>query len=414
MNILELREAREQRIGSWITSYGCCVLTIKPNFPGQEKRNFFTNYAVYVIFERLRESFPEAVVKHEFDREGLIFHLLTQGDPKRIKESLIGIESEHPLGRLVDIDVYGTDGVQISREDFGYPRRRCFLCEKPAVLCSRSMAHAKEDIIDYYFKRVREYILSPDTEKLRIVEFSLLNELMRDLSLGTVTPNTTGCHQDMDVYTFFRSLQAISAGISKLREIDTASFSELRAFGLQLERQMFAATGDVNTHKGIIFAFLLILAAVLNVKNPDGIREEIIRLASESLRDLGVRCDTNGLRIYTTHGLKGARGIAATGYREVFDRYIPMLTEDPDPDRLFLTIAHRTEDTNVIHRAGLERYIEYKRLLEQVIQGDLEPEVVEAYCLKHRISAGGSADLLSITILLQWIMDSFDRVKLLI
>lgn len=410
MNIPELRERREEFIKSRIYEYAKPMICIKPNFPGAEKRNIYSNYASYKIYKEFSKTVDIIQVSHEFEAEGLVFYLMIDEPSKDLKSKSIEIETVHDLGRLIDIDVYDTDANQLSREEFGLPRRKCFICDNDAVICSRAMAHTKEEIVDFYRKSVVDYILNFDSEILRVAEFCLLNELMRDVSLGTVTPKTNGSHSDMDMYTFFDSIEAVSKGLSKLSKVDTESFKSLRAFGLELEKTMFRATYGINTHKGIIFAFLLIFGGLIHSSSFNDLSVEIAKLAKGSLEDFRYM-DTNGLKIYDLHGIKGARGEAVSGYKNAFTNYIKLFRVKEDLNETFLIIAHQTEDTNIIHRAGMDVYLEYKNKLKAVINNRESLNELEEYCVNFGISAGGSADMISITLLLYLIEDNYETIQ---
>lgn len=413
MNILELRETRESFIARSIKSKNKCLICIKPNFPGAEKRNIYTNYVSAMIFNEIKNVHDVHEFSHEYDVEGLIFYILLDGDSIKIKERMIEIEASHPLGRLVDIDVYGQDAKQVSRDDFSIGRRKCFICDNEAVICVRSRAHTVDEIVEHFKNVVKEFLLGSN-DISGISEFCMINELMRSISLGTVTPNTKGSHNDMDMYTFFDSAHAISQKLSTLNSGDLESFHTLRAFGLELEKTMFEATSGVNTHKGVIFAFLLIFGGLSNAGSFEKLSEEISKLAVHSLSDFEALIDSNGLRVYNTHSIKGARGEAVSGYKNAFDIYVDILKDSEDLDKLFLEIAQRTEDTNIIHRAGIDIYYEFKAKVEESLKNpDFIPEL-EVFCLDKNISAGGSADMISITMLLYLISENFENIKGLI
>lgn len=83
--------------------------------------------------------------------------LVVSADARVIKQHMVALEAEHPLGRLWDIDVIGADGIGISRQQLNLPARHCLVCEQPAHVCSRSGQHmltevqrAIKDKIDAY------------------------------------------------------------------------------------------------------------------------------------------------------------------------------------------------------------------------------------------------------------------------
>ncbi|MFM2486355.1 citrate lyase holo-[acyl-carrier protein] synthase [Celerinatantimonas yamalensis] len=63
-----------------------------------------------------------------------------------IKAQTILAEQSHPLGRLWDIDVLDQSARPMSRQQLGYPQRRCFMCQHSAHECARSRRHSLEQI----------------------------------------------------------------------------------------------------------------------------------------------------------------------------------------------------------------------------------------------------------------------------
>lgn len=113
---------------------------------------------------------------------------------------------------------------------------------------------------------------------------SLTDEVEATPKPGLVDLNDSGAHKDMDHRTFELSIAAILPFIREMAEIgvqygslegkarlqygnstDTENaerlFEAIRPAGIRAEEAMFAATGGVNTHKGIIFSMGLLAAA---------------------------------------------------------------------------------------------------------------------------------------------------------
>ena len=81
-----------------------------------------------------------------------------------VKRLCCSIEDEHPLGRLMDIDVvchFDRSGEislkPLSREDIGLAGRHCLLCDKPARECMRAHRHSPEEIQDTIDRMVQDY-----------------------------------------------------------------------------------------------------------------------------------------------------------------------------------------------------------------------------------------------------------------
>lgn len=65
--------------------------------------------------------------------------------PLEAKRACCRLEEEHPLGRLMDMDVVGREG-PVSREQVGLPPRQCLLCSQTARYCMRARTHTPEEL----------------------------------------------------------------------------------------------------------------------------------------------------------------------------------------------------------------------------------------------------------------------------
>jgi holo-ACP synthase len=75
-------------------------------------------------------------------------YVAVYADAGALKELVINIENQHPLGRLFDFDVIGRDGFNISREVLGYAKRKCLICDEYAHACARSKRHTIEELTE--------------------------------------------------------------------------------------------------------------------------------------------------------------------------------------------------------------------------------------------------------------------------
>jgi holo-ACP synthase len=78
-------------------------------------------------------------------------------DPLEVKVRTVEIENSHPLGRLIDIDVFKPDGIALSRTELGLSQRKCYLCNDVAHNCVRSHKHSTEEIIEYIENKYINY-----------------------------------------------------------------------------------------------------------------------------------------------------------------------------------------------------------------------------------------------------------------
>jgi holo-ACP synthase len=54
------------------------------------------------------------------------------------------VESGHPAGRLLDLDIYDASGLQLGRAGLGFPPRNCLLCADTALACIRGGRHSSK------------------------------------------------------------------------------------------------------------------------------------------------------------------------------------------------------------------------------------------------------------------------------
>ncbi|MBR2259309.1 MAG: triphosphoribosyl-dephospho-CoA synthase [Blautia sp.] len=102
----------------------------------------------------------------------------------------------------------------------------------------------------------------------QLAHTAMIEEVLTTPKPGLVDLYSNGAHTDMDVDTFRRSAAALfpfftEMAIEGVQETGTpeALFRSIRKTGIEAEKAMYAATGGVNTHKGIIFTFGVFSAA---------------------------------------------------------------------------------------------------------------------------------------------------------
>ncbi|MBO1361679.1 triphosphoribosyl-dephospho-CoA synthase CitG [Acetobacter sacchari] len=264
----------------------------------------------------------------------------------------------------------------------------------------------------------------------------LLSEINLTPKPGLVDRENCGAHTDMDYGLFIDSIEAISpffgsffsCGERTRGASASDTLSLLRTCGLTCERAMFSATGGVNTHKGAIFSLALLCGAVGRLANTKlqchgfDICNEVSTLCSGIVaRDLGnARHKINktaGEIIYLRYGFAGARGEAESGFATVRKHSLPTYNyailngackEDAALGALLSLMAHN-EDTNVICRSGLSglKFVQAKAsdILNTFYSGNFlkfrsELRDLDDVFVARRISPGGSADLLSVTLFL--------------
>lgn len=259
---------------------------------------------------------------------------------------------------------------------------------------------------------------------------------------GLVTPLSCGAHRDMDYDTFLRSALALEPcfcciaafGLTGTEITDEAALSAIRAMGQEGERQMFAATAGVNTHKGALFSMGLALFSAARLISgglkpfPDVVLGNIAALChgltEHELAPLK-RCPpekpTAGEKLYLQYGCAGIRGEAELGFPAVRTALVQMsfaasrgFSRTQSLCLALLAVMSEAEDTNVLSRCGLKglQYM-HKSASKALSRCQNCPEQIkptmsamEVDFVKRWMSPGGCADTLALAIFLESICRS--------
>ena len=214
--------------------------------------------------------------------------------------------------------------------------------------------------------------------------------------------------------------------------LDTASlspeetFARLRKAGLAAEQTMLAATGGINTHKGIIFLMGVLCGAVgrlWNAAEPcrdaEALCKECSRMADaplraefDEMREQNV--NTAGAKFYLQYGLRGARGEVMDGLPGVWKTALPALKaafaagccEEKAAAIALLHLIVRGTDTNMVKRGGLDGAAwgadAVRRLLEaESIPSEELISTLDKQFIERNLSPGGCADLLAAALFLR-------------
>ncbi|WP_226583630.1 triphosphoribosyl-dephospho-CoA synthase MdcB [Acuticoccus sediminis] len=246
---------------------------------------------------------------------------------------------------------------------------------------------------------------------------------------GLVSPLDAGSHDDMTHATFLASIDAIGPAFSQLAVAgaDGAPMGDLRAIGIGAERAMMAATGGVNTHRGAIFALGLLCAAagVVLAKGANGrpLRPTpgaLTRLVAErwgaDIEGGPIPVASHGSTALRRYGAGGARAEAAAGFPSARRVGLPALLaartvrcgERASHVHAFFALLATVEDTNLLHRGGLEgRDVARTAATRFLAEGGAlrigwqdRALSVHRDFVRRKLSPGGSADLLSVTLFL--------------
>ena len=249
----------------------------------------------------------------------------------------------------------------------------------------------------------------------------------------------------MDIFTFIDSACALRdyfeacarIGLDYRNKNPQDCFDALRTPGLLAEHAMKLATNGVNTHKGAIFSLGVYaaalgmgydgeksdaMAALLRCGEMTGtrMREELAALENSEAR-------TFGEQIYKKSRVGGVREEAASGFASVRENGLPRLraalqagaTLNDAGLCALVALMARTQDTNALRRGGEKAAVKLLadakaldgEICMQISGGSLQDNMEgirermahwDARLTADRISPGGCADLLALTLLAEF------------
>jgi triphosphoribosyl-dephospho-CoA synthase len=258
----------------------------------------------------------------------------------------------------------------------------------------------------------------------RLAIVALHAELACSPKPGLVTPFSRGSHQDMDAGTFLRSLFALRGYFTAIaaQAAASADFAPLRQLGIQAERGMLAATGNVNTHRGAIFSLGLLVASAARLHaegcpapSADAVCDGVRRWR-HALLQAPLDAGSPGQRARARHAVPGVREQAAAGFPLLHAVAVPVLraaladglARDAALLQTLMQLVAVTDDLNLLHRGGAEglafAQAQARGFLDAggVHAGDA-PAHMARICHafeERRLSPGGSADLLACALFL--------------
>lgn len=249
---------------------------------------------------------------------------------------------------------------------------------------------------------------------------------------GLVTPVSTGSHSDMNLQTFLLSSSAIAPCFTLCAEVGFTHreplpllFKKIRPIGVDYENHLLEVTKGINTQRGILFSgsVLACAAGYLHGQNQTidcislthCIRQLCQGLCESDFSILKTRsARTAGELLFTKYGVTGIRGEAEHGFPMVSQFGFPALIAALNKGLslryvlvdCLLMLMTQCEDTNVLWRAGPQQLAELKLRTSDIVNrggvsvpgGEARVHLLNEWCCQHRISPGGSADLLALTI----------------
>jgi len=450
--VLNARETRFQ-LRNAIAKSGFDSLSLTLNIPGYPKRNellfnlfiqILDALLIYLQANRIIIEKKEEVLRAD---EAGDFYLVPlkinkQVGIQKIKQLTEYFEEKHKLSRLIDVDIFNKDGISVSSGK----EKPCYFCgDFSAVSCMRYKRHSYKEIRDKIFKDTHLFLNERSKEKLihnlcNFAQRALLYEISISNKPGLVCFEEPGVHTDMNFFTFLNSTSALIPYFKEFCELGYQYRGELikvlpkiREIGLRVEKIMFLATDQVNTHRGVIFLFgisLFSIAKILSEKRTfsDSEFQKTVKkigkdLVKNELQHLN-GSKTHGEKVYHKYGKEGAgiRLEIETGLPTIFQTSLPYFSDQLKPDTYkdqtklqevllqgLLLIMTINNDTNILYRSDLDTLNHIKELANRSLSNKSGYNQLYEFCKTNNLSPGGSADLLAVSLLLHFIKTEYNE-----
>ena len=392
--VLLARDRRVQRQQALHRQYGGTLLSFTMNIAGPVKDTPLVRLAFRAGLAALDRDLGAPVHREAVSAPTGPEALLVYDLPARaVKDLCLRLEEQAPVGRLYDLDVLSPGGEKLSRPQ----ARRCLICGGPVTVCSRSRAHGLAAIQAKTEDILRDFAAG---HLAQLARQALEDEVCLTPKPGLVDRRNTGAHDDMDLSLFRRSAAALEPYFCRFVSLGMAGASpaELQALGQEAEHAMLAATGGVNTHKGALYSFALLLSALGRSLTLGG---DPFDAAAAIAAALPVPQGTHGNSVRAQCG--GVRQEAVSGFPTA--RHMRELLSRSGPLTALTWAMSRLDDSTLVYRGGPEglRYVQQAASALLTLPENALPPALETLdddLIARHLSPGGSADLLSLALFL--------------
>lgn len=458
--ILKAKEQR-QSIKQQNAKLGYASISLNLNIPGYPKSNdqlkkvfFFLKEELYNYLIIIKIDVKKDRIKIQSDDAGDIcfFPFEQKKTPLfALKKQLEDFEEHHQLGRILDIDLFDINNQAISSGK----KKKCLLCEDKALICMHKKKHSYKELREYIEKQTKKYCKSLAKKEIcqslsALATWSVLTEISLFNKPGLVCPDQQGAHTDMNYHTFLASTAGITPYFYSFAKLgyqwDGQDFEQtilkIRLVGVETEKKMFETTKGVNTQKGAIFllgfslfavAYCLktnhffdkiIFREILKKLNKDLVNNELVENANYSN---GEKCFNKfgkqlagGIRLEIELGLPTVFEIAYPFMLKLFPEKIDTTNQVEFQDKMrivLLKIISKNNDTNILHRSDEKMLMQLKKMANDALENCKKTNSKDSYenlikfCKNNKLSPGGSADLLVMTLFIYCVNNKYGKIK---
>ncbi|WP_153369149.1 citrate lyase holo-[acyl-carrier protein] synthase [Candidatus Phytoplasma sacchari] len=170
-NILNSREKRYLEQKKFLKKYRNSMLIISLNIPGLNKKKIL--YRIFfkkIIYKKILPFLIKSKIDFFYYKNKKIFNdnagfysniILKKIDKKSLinfKKKIIELEKTNSIFILLDMDIIDNNHNLIRRSDLKIAPRKCFLCSKPAKICTFKKKHNLKKILFLINQKIKIFL----------------------------------------------------------------------------------------------------------------------------------------------------------------------------------------------------------------------------------------------------------------
>lgn len=166
-DLLDAKENRSKTQKRLLKTFKKTLVCLSVNYVGDVKSNDITKTIFNQGARAIVDSFTVGYYCINLLSTGEEGFFVVDYDATTAKKLVAKIETTHPLGRFMDIDVFDQDGAQISRQQINQPPRKCLLCERDARECYLLRSHTPKQLKDFIDDAVLDFNKTKEHQKTK-------------------------------------------------------------------------------------------------------------------------------------------------------------------------------------------------------------------------------------------------------
>lgn len=400
-SIAKLRQERSKIIKNMIDYQGGVLLVLGGAYVGEDRRINTSSYAILSVFFELWDRYTFDSWSYTFDEDGLMFYIRVDEDAVALKNTLVHYEDYHPLGFAISSQVF-TDKSEVTREDLGIEVRKDFYFKK----CVDSLlndVHLDKDYRIAYTRKVDEQIIKGDKQTVlsNVLMYGLISAITKPMGFGMYGPNDSGYHSQINYERFLHLLRTYREESKRVFNLNANKPSELGRYIKDVETKIQLAVLNQQSYHHMIYLTSLVLFGFIMSRGYNDIQVQVKKITESYLAENPVLKDLERL------------DVAKTGYKEIFNYYVPFIQKHGSITSTFLYIMSRYHDDSVKIQNGEQNLLKVQFLAKNLVFKEDKWIELDRFNKSNQMYPHDATVVLAITCMLDVIQRNYLKIKML-